>query len=605
MKLTVSKSKNSASFYVQKSIRKPDGSVTTITIEKLGNLDEVKTRAQGMDPYKWAQEYVNELNRREYEDQKSIIIPFSPSKLLKENEQRLYNCGYLFLQSVYYSLGLKEICASITDKYDFQYDLNDILSRLVFTRILYPGSKLSSNKQASLFIEQPSFELHDIYRALSVLAAENDLIQSRLYKNSHTVVERRKDILYYDCTNFFFEIEEADDLRKYGRSKQHQPLPVVGMGMFMDHDGIPLAFDIYPGNKNEQPTLKPLEKKVIKDYGLEEIIVCTDAGLSSKGNRKYNDLSIGGKQIRGYITTQSVKQLPDYLQEFALGTDGWKLPGDDQTEYDLNDLDEDIDLDRIFYKERWIKEDLSGRKLREGAKPLEQRLIVSFSLKYRNYQRKIRQGQIDRANELIKSGRYKQRPKNQNDPHRFIGKHPMTEDGEACTKEDVFLDENLIREEEKYDGFYAVCTNLENKSVSEIVRINKKRWEIEECFRIMKTEFRARPVYLRKEDRIKAHFLTCYIALMVYRILEKKLEEKYTCTDIIETLRTMMMFRPGEKLGYIPAYIRTDLTDALHETFGFRTDYEIITDVNMKKVIRMTKVKPRKSREKSKKSNNI
>lgn len=605
MKLTVSKSKNSASFYVQKSIRKPDGSVTTITIEKLGNLDEVKTRAQGMDPYKWAQEYVNELNRREYEDQKAIIIPFSPSKLLKENEQRLYNCGYLFLQSVYYSLGLKEICASITDKYDFQYDLNDILSRLVFTRILYPGSKLSSNKQASLFIEQPSFELHDIYRALSVLAAENDLIQSRLYKNSHTVVERRKDILYYDCTNFFFEIEEADDLRKYGRSKQHQPLPVVGMGMFMDHDGIPLAFDIYPGNKNEQPTLKPLEKKVIKDYGLEEIIVCTDAGLSSKGNRKYNDLSIGGKQIRGYITTQSVKQLPDYLQEFALGTDGWKLPGDDQTEYDLNDLDEDIDLDRIFYKERWIKEDLSGRKLREGAKPLEQRLIVSFSLKYRNYQRKIRQWQIDRANELIKSGRYKQRPKNQNDPHRFIGKHPMTEDGEACTKEDVFLDENLIREEEKYDGFYAVCTNLENKSVSEIVRINKKRWEIEECFRIMKTEFRARPVYLRKEDRIKAHFLTCYIALMVYRILEKKLEEKYTCTDIIETLRTMMMFRPGEKLGYIPAYTRTDLTDALHETFGFRTDYEIITDVNMKKVIRMTKVKPRKSREKSKKSNNI
>ena len=605
MKLTVSKSKNSASFYVQKSIRKPDGSVTTITIEKLGNLDEVKTRAQGMDPYKWAQEYVNELNRREYEDQKAIIIPFSPSKLLKENEQRLYNCGYLFLQSVYYSLGLKEICASITDKYDFQYDLNDILSRLVFTRILYPGSKLSSNKQASLFIEQPSFGLHDIYRALSVLAAENDLIQSRLYKNSHTVVERRKDILYYDCTNFFFEIEEADDLRKYGRSKQHQPLPVVGMGMFMDHDGIPLAFDIYPGNKNEQPTLKPLEKKVIKDYGLEEIIVCTDAGLSSKGNRKYNDLSIGGKQIRGYITTQSVKQLPDYLQEFALGTDGWKLPGDDQTEYDLNDLDEDIDLDRIFYKERWIKEDLSGRKLREGAKPLEQRLIVSFSLKYRNYQRKIRQGQIDRANELIKSGRYKQRPKNQNDPHRFIGKHPMTEDGEACTKEDVFLDENLIREEEKYDGFYAVCTNLENKSVSEIVRINKKRWEIEECFRIMKTEFRARPVYLRKEDRIKAHFLTCYIALMVYRILEKKLEEKYTCTDIIETLRTMMMFRPGEKLGCIPAYTRTDLTDALHETFGFRTDYEIITDVNMKKVIRMTKVKPRKSREKSKKSNNI
>ena len=605
MKLTVSKSKNSASFYVQKSIRKPDGSVTTITVEKLGNLDEVKTKAQGMDPYKWAQEYVNELNRREYEEQKSIILSFSPSRLLKGNERKLYNCGYLFLQSVYYSLGLREICTSIGEKYGFEYDLNDILSRLIYTRILYPGSKLASNKQAAIFLEQPSFELHDIYRALNVLAAENDLIQSRLYQNSQSVVERRRDVLYYDCTNFFFEIEEADDLRKYGKCKQHQPLPIVGMGMFMDHDGIPLAFDIYPGNQNEQPTLKPLEKKVIKDYGLEEVIVCTDAGLSSKGNRKYNDLTIGGKQIRGYITTQSVKQLPEYLKDFALGTDGWKLPGDDQTEYDLSKLDEELDFDRIFYKERWIKEDLSGRKLREGAKPLEQRLIVSFSLKYANYQRKIRQGQIDRANELIRSGRYKQRPKNQNDPHRFIGKHQMTDDGEACTKEDVFLDENLIHEEERYDGFYAVCTNLENKSVPEIVRINKKRWEIEECFRIMKTEFRARPVYLQKEDRIKAHFLTCYIALVVFRILEKKLEEKYTCTDIIQTLRSMMMYRPCEKLGYMPAYTRTDLTDALHEAFGFRTDYEIITDINMKKVIRLTKTKPKKSRKTNEKSNNI
>ena len=605
MKLTVSKSKNSASFYVQKSIRKPDGSVTTITVEKLGNLDEVKTKAQGMDPYKWAQEYVNELNRREYEEQKSIILSFSPSRLLKENDRKLYNCGYLFLQSVYYSLGLREICASIGEKYGFEYDLNDILSRLIYTRILYPGSKLASNKQAAIFLEQPSFELHDIYRALNVLAAENDLIQSRLYQNSQSVVERRRDVLYYDCTNFFFEIEEADDLRKYGKCKQHQPLPIVGMGMFMDHDGIPLAFDIYPGNQNEQPTLKPLEKKVIKDYGLEEVIVCTDAGLSSKGNRKYNDLTIGGKQIRGYITTQSVKQLPEYLKDFALGTDGWKLPGDDQTEYDLSKLDEELDFDRIFYKERWIKEDLSGRKLREGAKPLEQRLIVSFSLKYANYQRKIRQGQIDRANELIRSGRYKQRPKNQNDPHRFIGKHQMTDDGEACTKEDVFLDEELIHEEERYDGFYAVCTNLENKSVSEIVRINKKRWEIEECFRIMKTEFRARPVYLQNENRIKAHFLTCYIALVVFRILEKKLEEKYTCTDIIQTLRSMMMYRPCEKLGYMPAYTRTDLTDALHEAFGFRTDYEIITDINMKKVIRLTKTKPKKSRKTNEKSNNI
>ena len=282
MKLTVSKSKNSASFYVQKTIRKPNGSVTTITVEKLGNLTEVTTKAVGKDPYVWAQEYVNELNRREYDEKKEIIVSYSPSKLLKKGEQKRFNCGYLFLQRIYHHLGLEQICKEISSRHSFEYDLNDILSKLIYTRILFPASKHSSHRLASRFLEQPSFELHDIYRALSVLADENDFIQSQLYKNSQKVLERRKDILYYDCTNYFFELEEADDLRKYGKSKQHQPLPIVGMGLFMDYDGIPLTFDIYPGNKNEQPTLKPLEKKVIRDFGLERVVVCTDAGLSSK-----------------------------------------------------------------------------------------------------------------------------------------------------------------------------------------------------------------------------------------------------------------------------------------------------------------------------------
>ena len=590
MKLTVSKSKNSASFYVQKTIRKPDGKVTTITIEKLGNLTEVTTKAGGKDPYVWAQEYVNELNRNEYDENKEILVSYSPSKLLKKGEQKLFNCGYLFLQKIYYQLGLDKICRDISGRHLFEYDLNDILSKLIYTRILFPSSKLSSNKQAKKLIEQPSFELHDIYRSLSVLAEENDFIQAQLYKNSQKVIERRKDILYYDCTNYFFELEEADELRRYGKSKQHQPLPIVGMGLFMDHDGIPLAFDIYPGNKNEQPTLKPLEKKVIRDYGMEQIIVCTDAGLSSKTNRKFNDRTIDGVQIRSFITTQSVKQLPEYLKEFALDPEGWHLPGSSET-FCLDEIDEEADYHKVFYKDRWIKENLSQRKIKNGAKPLEQHLIVSFSPKYKNYQRKIRKGQIDRAQKLIDSGNYKQRPKNQNDPHRFIVREKATKDGEICSEELVYLDTDAILEEERYDGFYAVCTNLSDMSIDEIVRINKKRWEIEECFRIMKTDFKARPVYLQTEDHIRSHFLTCFIALMIYRILEKKLKEAYTCEEIIDTLRNMWMARPGEKLGYTPVYTRTDLTDALHETAGFRTDYQIISDVNMRKIIGATKKK--------------
>ena len=362
------------------------------------------------------------------------------------------------------------------------------------------------------------------------------------------------------------------------------------MGLFMDHDGIPLAFDIYPGNQNEQPTLKPLEKKVIRDYGLEEIVVCTDAGLSSKANRKFNDRVLDGVRIRSFITTQSVRQLPAYLRDFALDPDGWHLAGSDRS-FNLNELDEARDYDKIFYKDRWIKEDLSPREIKNGAKPLEQHLVISFSLKYKNYQRKIRNGQIERARQLIDSGKYKQRPKNQNDPHRFISRDQATEDGEICSKEIVSLNTAAIQEEERYDGFYAVCTNLDDMGVDEIVGINKKRWEIEECFWIMKTDFKARPVYLQTEAHIRAHFITCFIALMIYRILERQLRETYTCEEIIDTLKNMVMARPGEKLGYIPAYTRTDLTDALHETAGFRTDYQIITDVNMRKVIRESKKK--------------
>lgn len=222
---------------------------------------------------------------------------------------------------------------------------------------------------------------------------------------------------------------------------------------------------------------------------------------------------------------------------------------------------------------------------------MEQHLIVSFSPKYKNYQRKIRKGQIERAQRLIDRGNYKQRPKNQNDPHRFIYREKVTKDGELCSEEIVCLNTDVIHEEERYDGFYAVCTNLKDMGVDEIIRINKKRWKIEECFRIMKTDFKARPVYLRTEDHIRSHFLTCFIALVIYRILEKKLQEEYTCEEIIDTLKNMAVARPGEKMGYTPVYTRTNLTDALHETAGFRTDYQIITDVNMRKVIRTSKKK--------------
>ena len=271
MILSITKSKNSVNFYVRKAVRNGK-KVDHITIMKLGNLEEVTKKANGQDPYVWARNFVNELNEKE--KNKEVLIPLSKGKLLELNKNNSFDIGYFFLKNIFYSLGLNDICNNISDKYSFKYDLSNILETLIYTRILYPSSKLSSNELAKNFFEKPNFELHDLYRSLNVLANESDLIQKEVYKNSHSVIKRNKKVLYYDCTNFFFEINQEDDLRKYGKSKENRPNPIVSMGLFTDGNGIPLSFDLFEGNKNEQPTLKPLEEKILKDFDLSDIVVC-------------------------------------------------------------------------------------------------------------------------------------------------------------------------------------------------------------------------------------------------------------------------------------------------------------------------------------------
>lgn len=570
MRLSVIKSKNAASFYVIKSVT-IDGKRTSKIVEKLGTYDDLIKKLNGRDPYEWAKEYVEELTRLEKEGKEPVVIAeYSPSKLIDSNIQCSFNGGYLFLQQIYYALGLHKICDTISDKYKFTFDLNSILSRLSYGRILFPASKLATNELTKKFIEQPNFELQHIYRALEYIAKESDFIQSELYKNSLEISKRNTGVLYYDCTNYFFEIEQEDGLKQYGFGKDHKPNPIVQMGLFMDGDGIPLAFSISKGNTNEQVTLTPLEKQVLSDFNLSKFVVCTDAGLASTANRKFNN--IGG---RAFITTQSVKKLKKHLKEWALDTNGWHL-SDENKDYDISSLDEEKHMDKIFYKERWIKED-----------GLEQKLIVTYSLKYKNYQRLIRNNQIERAKKVIYTNPTKLKKCNANDYKRFIAKMHCTPEGEIAKKEFYSIDAKLIVNEEAFDGFYAVCTNLEDDA-SRIAEINRKRWEIEECFRIMKSEFRARPVYLSRDDRIIAHFTTCFISLIMYRLLEKKLGEKYTCHEVLSKLKEMNFYElKGE--GYIPTYIRNDLTDDLHEAFGFRTDYQIVSTKQMKKIFKETK----------------
>ena len=569
MRLQISKSKNASSLYVTKSIY-VNGVSTSKVVEKLGTYDELKEKLNGEDPIEWAKAYVAELTRKEKEEKREVLVRYSPAKQIEKDEQKSFNGGYLFLQQIYHQLGLSKISKVISDKYKFTYNLDSVLSRLVYSRIIFPASKLATCEQSRLFMEQPEFELQHVYRSLEVLAKESDYIQSELYKNSLKICDRNKGILYYDCTNYFFETEQEDGLRQYGVSKEHRPNPIVQMGLFMDGDGFPLAFCINKGNTNEQVTLKPLEKKIISDFGLSRFVVCTDAGLASVANRKFNDI-----QDRAFITTQSIKKLKASLREWALDSTGWKMSGSDVL-YDLTELNEDSNLDLTFYKERWIKE-----------KDLEQKLIVTFSTKYQKYQQSIRNRQVERAQKVIDTNPGKLKKCNSNDYKRFISKSHCTENGEVAENESYSIDTDLIAGEAAYDGFYAVCTNLDDDA-SAIIKVNQRRWEIEESFRIMKSEFKARPVYLQRDDRIEAHFTTCFISLMIYRILEKKLGEKYTCHDIVTGLRDMNFFEiTGE--GYLPTYTRTDLTDDLHDAFGFRTDYQIVNTKQMKKIFKDTK----------------
>ena len=349
MRINKTKSKNNEHYSIIQDINK-NGKRTTKVYENIGNLENLKLRAGDEDPHEWLKNYVAELNKQQKENSLPVIMRKNPNKQIEKNVQNCFNVGYLFLQDIYYKLKLNEICNSIASKYSFKFDLNNILSNLIYSRIIYPASKLKTLELSKNFLEQPNFEYQHIERALPIISENMDFIQSQLYKNSNEYMERNNKILYYDCTNFYFEIEQEDGLKQYGKSKENRANTIVQMGLFMDGNGIPLAFDLTSGNTNEQITLQPLEEKIIKDFEFSEFVVCTDAGLASNANRKFNN-----KNNRKFITTQSIKE---YLKEYALDlTKGWKLPNSDKT-YNISKLREDEKLieknkDKVFYIEHY------------------------------------------------------------------------------------------------------------------------------------------------------------------------------------------------------------------------------------------------------------
>lgn len=573
MRVTTSKSKNSESFYITQSYTNAQGKSTSKTIRKLGTLAELSKRlhTDRDGVLAWANEQAR-LETARYKSEKEdalVMVPFHSNKLMDYHKQKLFTGGYLFLQSVYYGLKMDSICRKIKSRYKFEYDLNAILSDLIYTRVLVPSSKSSSLRTAEQFLEPPTYRLHDVYRALSVLAREMDFIQAEVYKNSFFLGSRNDRILYYDCTNYYFEIEQEDGDKKYGKSKEHRPNPIIQMGLFTDGDGLPLAFSLFPGNQNEQKSLKPLEAKILQQFGCEKFIYCSDAGLASEDNRAFNHMG-----QRSFIVTQSIKKLPAEDRTWALSRSGFKRLSDDAS-VDITKLSED-DKDQLYYKDEPFT-----------TKKLHQRLIITYSPKYAAYQKAVRVEQIARAEKMVANGTLKKQRKNPNDPARFVNKIAATEEGEKA-KIHYYLDLDKIAEEEMYDGLYAVCTDLLDDDVADILKVSEGRWQIEDCFRTMKTDFEARPVYLTREDRIKAHFLTCFLSLLHFRLLKRSLKDAYTTEQLLQTLRNIK-FADVEEQGFMPVYERQKITDDLHETCGFRTDYQFITKRKMKGIQKKSK----------------
>ena len=421
MRIMKGKSKD-PTYHVIQDVRR-NGKRSTEIIENLGHASEICSKYNVSNADEWANEYIQSLRNNASDSNHKFLVPFYTDSIIESGKQLSFNVGYLFLQKIYYQLGIDSICRKIKKDNAFNYDLDFILSRLVYERILYPSSKLSSYEQSKELLEQPNFELHQIYRALSVLSDNSDFIQAELYKRSKKKIKRNTGVLFYECTNYFFESEHEDGLKQYGPSKEHRPNPIVQMGLFMDKSGIPLSFCITPVNQNEQLSLKPLEQQIMRDFELSKFVVCTDAGLSSDANRRFNNFG-----ERNFITTQYIKKLKKDLQEWCLDCKGWELEGS-KKKYDISKIEDTPEnRKKIFYKQMLIEGYDEERDI-----TFDQTLIVTYSLKYKLYQQNIREAQIERAKKYISHPSSVDK-RSQTDAKRFIKKTPFTTDGKVADK---------------------------------------------------------------------------------------------------------------------------------------------------------------------------
>lgn len=609
MKLYYDKRLKDPTYYIQQGFRNGK-KTTTKNIKRLGKHSELLLITD--DPLEYAKNEVKKMNEEYRSGRSEFIVTMDfneriPSTDSPCSNSTSLNIGYLYLKNIYAKLNLSDFFKSVSSDRKITYDCNKICQFLTYARTLDPASKYGTYDKLDTYYEKPQVEYQHMIRFLDILDRNSDKYLKHLFDNSENIVKRDTSVMYYDCTNYFFETEKPDEeivdevtgeiilgLRQFGISKENKTSPIVEMGLIMDSRGIPISMCIHPGNTNEQLTAVPLEKEVIKMTGNKKFIYCADAGLGSYNIRKFNDM--GG---RAYIVTQSVKKLGQEIKDIVFNDSNYRLLSNDDAitlkemrtfnKKDANNLSLYNDfaykvipantaMDTGLYEEKVYKNGRTKKVKTKGT--LHQYIIVTFSRKMMEYQRTIRERQLERAKKLLRLKDPEKIKKGPNDIRRFLK-------NTSSDTANYVLDMDKIHEEEKYDGFYAVATNLDD-SAKDILAVAQNRYKIEDCFRIMKTNFDARPVFLRKPERIRAHFLICYTALLIYRLMECKLDDNLThvtTSNLIKTLRNMNVVNMDD-MYYKSIYSGSQALDALEKCFELQLNRKYYRPSDLNKIVK-------------------
>lgn len=609
MKLYYDKRLKDPTYYIQQGFRNGK-KTTTKNIKRLGKHSELLLITD--DPLEYAKNEVKKMNEEYRSGRSEFIVTMDfneriPSTDSPCSNSTSLNIGYLYLKNIYAKLNLSDFFKSVSSDRKITYDCNKICQFLTYARILDPASKYGTYDKLDTYYEKPQVEYQHMIRFLDILDRNSDKYLKHLFDNSENIVKRDTSVMYYDCTNYFFETEKPDEeivdevtgeiilgLRQFGISKENKTSPIVEMGLIMDSRGIPISMCIHPGNTNEQLTAVPLEKEVIKMTGNKKFIYCADAGLGSYNIRKFNDM--GG---RAYIVTQSVKKLGQEIKDIVFNDSNYRLLSNDDAitlkemrtfdKKDANNLSlyndfaykvipANTPMDTGLYEEKVYKNGRTKKVKTKGT--LHQYIIVTFSRKMMEYQRTIRERQLERAKKLLRLKDPEKIKKGPNDIRRFLK-------NTSSDTANYVLDMDKIYEEEKYDGFYAVATNLDD-SAKDILAVAQNRYKIEDCFRIMKTNFDARPVFLRKPERIRAHFLICYTALLIYRLMECKLDDNLThvtTSNLIKTLRNMNVVNMDD-MYYKSIYSGSQALDALEKCFELQLNRKYYRPSDLNKIVK-------------------